>query len=776
MITIFKNIKATSTGFVRHESIIFDRVRHGNSDGLISEIRAEKNKEKRDLLKQELPSICFSGEFKNRSQSGLIKHSGLICLDFDNCSPEELQELRDTIEGDSYTYACFVSPSGEGLKVIVKIPASVETHKQYFNSLKEYYNNEHFDISCSDVSRVCYESHDPNIYVNPDSLVFDKLTEPELEDLGEQKVSIPEGNSYVIIQNLRKWWDNKYGFVTGQRNENLIKLAYAFNDFGINQTEAEAVFSEFISSDFPKSEVETILRSAYSKKEKFGTKFFEDYGTKNSIKKDIINGKPLKEIKAKYNDVKNVEKAIDSIKDTINEDEFWTINDKGKCNLVHHKFKNYLQSNKIFKYYPTPESFVFVKIIENKVTILTKEKIKDFVLADLLSREGIGFAPYDMMASATRYFKEDYLSFLDSIDINLKEDTQTEGYLYFKNCVLRITKKGIETIDYINLDGYVWENQIIDREYKQIEGEGMYYKFINFLSGQDPERFASIRSSIGYLMHGFKTSVNNKAIILNDEVISENPNGGSGKGLYAQGLSKMKKIVTMDGKQFSFDKSFVYQRVTPDCQVLVFDDVKKNFDFERLFSVITEGIEVERKNMDALQIPVSKSPKVLITTNYTIGGVGGSFERRKFELEFSSYFNENHSPLDEFNCMLFDDWSQEEWFKFDCFMIQSLQYYLENGLVQSSYNNLMTRKFIKETSHDFYEWSKDGNLNSGERHYNNQMYERFLDEYPDYKKWLNNKRFSLWVVAYSKFIGKEYSKGRDNMGRYIEIHEDKVPF
>lgn len=777
MITIFKNIKATSTGFVRTESVCFDRIRNGNSKSLIEQIRAEKDKEKKGLLKQGLPSICFSGQFKNRSRSGLVKHSGLICLDFDNIENESnLKTLRDSLEGDEYTYSCFLSPSGKGLKLIVKIPADPESHKLHFDALKEYYNSPYFDIACSDVSRVCYESYDPNIFINKDALVFTKTTEPELENVGRTEVAIPEKNSYIIIQNLRKWWDRKYGFVEGQRNDNLIKLAFAFNDFGINKSEAESVFAEFVSKDFPQSEVNTILRSAYSKKEKFGTKFFEDNTTKEKIHKDIINGKPVRDIKSKYPNVENIEVAIDTLKDTINDDDFWVIDKKGKCKIIHHKFKSYLESNNIFKYYPNETSFVFVKINENKVSILSKDNIKDFVLKDLLTRSGIGYQPYDTMAGATKYFKEDYLSFLDSIEINLLEDDRFTGYLYFQNCVLRIDKKGIEKIDYINLNGYVWENQIIDREYHEHDAEGMYQKFIHLISDKDHERYESIKSAIGYLLHGYKTSANNKAIILNDEVISENPNGGSGKGIFARGLSKMKRVVTLDGKQFSFDKTFVYQRVTPDCQILVWDDVKKKFDFERLFSVITEGIEVERKNMDALQIPIEKSPKVLITTNYTIGGVGGSFDRRKFELEFSAYFGANHSPLDEFGCMLFDDWSKDEWYKFDNFMIGCMQFYLSRGLVDSNYQNLATRKFIKETSHEFYEWTKDGNLNLDRRLYYAEVFNAFTDEYEDYKKWLTNRRFSEWLTHFAKYTDKEFTKARDSKGRFIEIHSDKTPF
>lgn len=114
-------------------------------------------------------------------------------------------------------------------------------------------------------------------------------------------------------------------------------------------------------------------------------------------------------------------------------------------------------------------------------------------------------------------------------------------------------------------------------------------------------------------------------MILNDEVITENPEGGTGKGIFVNAIGKMKNLVVLDGKSFSFEKSFTYQLVSSDTQILTFDDVRKHFDFERLFSIVTEGITIEKKNKDAIKVPFENSPKVIITTNYAIKGQGKFF-------------------------------------------------------------------------------------------------------------------------------------------------------
>ena len=51
-----------------------------------------------------------------------------------------------------------------------------------------------------------------------------------------------------------------------------------------------------------------------------------------------------------------------------------------------------------------------------------------------------------------------------------------------------------------------------------------------------------MRSTIGYLLHAWKNLSYSPATILNDEQISDSPEGGTGKGLFVNALSHMKKL------------------------------------------------------------------------------------------------------------------------------------------------------------------------------------------------------------------------------------------
>lgn len=769
-VTIFKKLRETTAPFYRDVFSILDRVKTGRSKDLVELIRSQPTKELADSYKNELPAICFGGTFNTRKDSELIESSGIATLDFDKYATNELlNEALESIKKDKFTMAAFISPSGNGIKVLVKIPKEPEDYKKYFESLAAHFDSPNFDISTSNISRVCFESYDPDIYINKDSEIFDKKVEEVELDHHYVNPTIKLDNENEIIQRLYKWFLKAHSMTEGQRNANLFILASSFSDYGISEIEAKRFCYQFKAKDFTENEIDRTIKSAYNKcKSNFGNKFFEDTVKLKEVKKEIKLGTSLKEIKTKFPNIDD--SALNDLKQDAADSSFWYFTDKGAVRIENYNYKRWLEGNGFYKYYPEgSDSFIFVKVTNNLIDNTNEVKIKDFVMDKLLQRDEIKV--YEYLAGTPKYFKDEYLNILDESDIFFKDDTIDKGYIYFKNVAVEVSKDGAKLIDYLELDGFVWKKHIIDFDFIPSELEECdFSKFINLVCSSDLEQINALISTIGYLMHSFKTSANNKAVILNDETISENPNGGSGKGIFWNALSRVKRVSDINGKSFSFEKSFPYQTVSADTQILVFDDVQKNFKFENLFSVITEGITLEKKNKDAIKIPVSRSPKIVITTNYTLGGVGGSFERRKWELEFSSYFSSTHTPLNEFGRMLFDEWDNAEWQRFYNYMISCLQMYLTNGLVEHGFKNLYIRKLIKETNHEFYEWIEDSDsLTYNQRLNKTVVFTQFIEEYPDFKRWLTQRKFWQWVDTYCKFKEYEINKGRSLDGRWIEI-------
>jgi len=111
----------------------------------------------------------FSGVFTTRNDKALIKHSGLLCVDFDHL--QNVDMLRNQLLQDEYfdTQLLFVSPSGNGLKWIISIDTTT-THGEYFAAIANYilqtYGVE-VDKSGKDISRACFLPHDNKAFINP---------------------------------------------------------------------------------------------------------------------------------------------------------------------------------------------------------------------------------------------------------------------------------------------------------------------------------------------------------------------------------------------------------------------------------------------------------------------------------------------------------------------------------------------------------------------------------------------------------------------------------
>ena len=778
-VTIFKDVMSTDTPVHVPIETILNRIENSKYFDLIEKIQSEDDKDKRNELKKKLPAICFSGTFSKRSDKAMIKHSGIICLDFDGFSDiDEAMAFKDEIAKDKYTYATFLSPSGKGIKVLVKIPRDYENHRKYFNALEKYYDVPQFDTSCKNESRVCYEASDPEIYVNVKAKEWTEMADKEAEEF-EKK----EDTSTLIITDEQKtidllmvWWNKSYGFVDGQWNNHLHLLACALCNYGISQDTSFNWIHKIANEQgqMPAQDIKNLVRSAYNRSE-FGSKAFEDTRKVNEYAKKIKSGKTKKDIKGELIkdglSLEEVDKVYDRIEEKAHEkvQVFWSKSDKGTISMNHILFKNYLSDNGFYKYYPEgSENFVMVRRSSNLIHNTMEPQIKDHTLGYLESLQD--WSIYNYFAEKTKYFKYDFLGLMESITIEPPQDTLDTAHLFFRNCVVIVKKRSVKTIPYDEFDHWVWADHVIKRDFQESDTDGDFATFVSDLGSDEDDRIKSIQSTIGYLLHSYKDPGYSPAVILNDEVISDNPEGGTGKGLFVNAVAQLKKTALLDGKAWDPKKSFPYQTVKTDTQILSFDDVKYNFDFERLFSVITEGITLEYKNKTAIKIPKERSPKIVVTTNYAIAGEGHSHERRKWELEFSQFYNKEMTPTHRLGKRLFDEWDDDEWRKFDNYMIKCLQLFLNKGLIKSKFKNLKQRKFHSETSKDFADWAEDKDnvfTRPEAKSYLNEMFGDFTTNNPDYQRMKRNT-FYRWIEKYGEYkFGRRPEKRRDGPGTYV---------
>lgn len=270
MVTIFRNIFSKDPHYIEVNAAL-ERIEKGNSRIQVEEIRTVIDKEKANKLKFNLPSVCFSGKFKgDRKDEDLLDHSGFIVLDFDDVG--DLRGKQTEIISNEYIYACWVSPSGKGLKALVRV-ADGKKHREHFEALREIFPD--IDKSGVNQSRVCYESYDPEMYCYFDAEVFKKTKKTEKITVTEKATT----NDYEVFKRLLTWLSNRNdAFVTGERNNFIFKLASACCRYGIDEMSTENLIStEFLAnSEFSKTECSRAIKSAYkANRTKYGTVTFE---------------------------------------------------------------------------------------------------------------------------------------------------------------------------------------------------------------------------------------------------------------------------------------------------------------------------------------------------------------------------------------------------------------------------------------------------------------------------------------------------------------------
>ena len=119
-----------------------------------------------------LPAVTFSGTFPKgkRKAQHLIRHSGYITIDVDGLTANQIASLLAELAQMPHVVLAFISPSGKGIKVIVRvnpIPTNDIEHKgayqaclDFFEDLADEYEFE-VDTTGKDCSRLCYLAHDP---------------------------------------------------------------------------------------------------------------------------------------------------------------------------------------------------------------------------------------------------------------------------------------------------------------------------------------------------------------------------------------------------------------------------------------------------------------------------------------------------------------------------------------------------------------------------------------------------------------------------------------
>jgi hypothetical protein len=130
-------------------------------------------------LKGQLPCITFSATGTRCEPNAA---TGLVCIDLDELGGSLARARRD-FESDPSVVMAFRSPSGDGLKVVLRVPVPQgspldmrKAHRRAFKAIRSYVRKHYeleVDPAASDLLRLCYLSHDPSCTAKFEGIEFD---------------------------------------------------------------------------------------------------------------------------------------------------------------------------------------------------------------------------------------------------------------------------------------------------------------------------------------------------------------------------------------------------------------------------------------------------------------------------------------------------------------------------------------------------------------------------------------------------------------------------
>lgn len=157
-----------------------------------------------------LPLFALSGEMPSKAAGRTLKsHSGLLQGDFDGKDHTGMttDQMRKIVISSPYVVAAFVSPSESGIKAIIRITASIESHRFCFLAAELHFAELglKIDPATKDEKRLCFVSCDPELWSRDwEETETLKPTETELFEHEENKIRKPGKHPTELPKNTKK--------------------------------------------------------------------------------------------------------------------------------------------------------------------------------------------------------------------------------------------------------------------------------------------------------------------------------------------------------------------------------------------------------------------------------------------------------------------------------------------------------------------------------------------------------------------------------------------
>jgi len=357
---------------------------------------------------------------------------------------------------------------------------------------------------------------------------------------------------------------------------------------------------------------------------------------------------------------------------------FWEYDDKGKFKIGHEDFLQvakslgfrYHQNNAVQINHKFIEQVTLIEFFDSMKGYIQEEEAKDYT--DICS------AFEKFIQSSGKFIVENRLEKFD--DTDCIQDSADTCYKFYDNVAIRITASSITKIDYNDIDGYIWADKMLGRDYidDTITASPLYENYLKNATGtQDGKVKDNVRSIIGYLTHDFNSPVSLYIIVMTEMVNDVKKGGGSGKNIFINVLKKFVGVSTASGSMVKWDDKF-YAVWNERSRIYFIPDIPKRVPWSMLKSAIEDPL-VNKKYKSEFSVPIEQAPKLVFNTNFSYEDDDGGLRRRIRHVEFTDYYT-IHGGVDVVHGKLFPDgFSKEDMKGFDDFILSSIQYHLKEG-------------------------------------------------------------------------------------------------
>jgi hypothetical protein len=266
MVSVYQNFKDN----LGEKSIIevFNEIKSNKYQSEINSIRYAFHKGDEKIaseIKSKLIGFTTSGTFgTSRTKANINSYSQVVGLDFDHIPLNYLEELSTLINDCKHTFASFVSPSGEGLKVFIKVNTNAEQHTTAYNQVANFYkelSGYDFDAKCKDVTRLCFVSCDTELFLNEEATIFE--VKEEIKEVSKEPIKEVQHNLTTdeLLDKCLKFTEQKEQYFNGNRNNFIFLFSCNANKFGIYEEDAlNFCLNNF---DLDEKEIKTTINSTY---------------------------------------------------------------------------------------------------------------------------------------------------------------------------------------------------------------------------------------------------------------------------------------------------------------------------------------------------------------------------------------------------------------------------------------------------------------------------------------------------------------------------------